>query len=179
MTRFSGLSTKEIIDGIINASISRELNPDEILFLGYNPTGAIIVLTSLVIACQRKSVMSRHQLKLQYDNYTVRALLGAGADPNLENPVDCSSLPALYMAVKYGDVDTVNLLVEFGANAMVTNRVGDTVLKNAAEQADGSIMARLIELGVPVNHRVATTTMRVYGTLEPGPSSHRWMSQRA
>jgi hypothetical protein len=68
MTRFSGLSTKEIIDGIINASIAKELNPDEILFLGCSPTGAITVPTSLVIACQRESVMSRHQLKLQYDN---------------------------------------------------------------------------------------------------------------
>ncbi|MGC9356740.1 MAG: ankyrin repeat domain-containing protein [Anaerolineae bacterium] len=89
----------------------------------------------------------------------VKALLEAGADPNLHMPLWWSykqaQLTPLQLAVKHEAWETAKLLLEHGADLAQRNRAHKTILDIAAEQAvrkdDLSLMVWLLELGADLN----------------------------
>lgn len=80
----------------------------------------------------------------------VRKFLDAGADVNVRCPGNGCN--ALSFAVKYGCLAVVNMLLEAGANPLILDAFGQTLLWNAAEAGDAAVIRRLLELGVDPRH---------------------------
>ena len=107
--------------------------------------------TPLMAACQRDHYNKQfgcHLTRLQ-----VAKLVGnPRVDVNFANPT--TGVTALFFAVKYTDLVTVDLLLEAGANPLARDTNGRTALKNAVERACPEIVARLLQLGCSANERI-------------------------
>ncbi len=95
-------------------------------------------------------------------NATVQFLLGHGANPNAGEK---GGWNALLAASRFGDADTVKLLLQAGADPNVgTDPNGDTPLMAAAQTGDAARITLLLDKGADVNradpyvHRTALLT---------------------
>ncbi|HFD92838.1 MAG TPA: hypothetical protein ENJ22_06070 [Gammaproteobacteria bacterium] len=79
---------------------------------------------------------------------TVRALLGAGADPDLQ---DALGRTALFLAVSQGFADTVKVLLEMGADPDLKEATGKTPLMMAAKNGFRRIVTLLLEHEADIN----------------------------
>lgn len=93
-------------------------------------------------------------LGCRFSDDIVALVLKAGADPN---PVraDTQTTP-LFFAVKYCSLQTVDMLLEAGANIHHRDRFGQTCLKNALEYPKPMIVRRLLEY-LPVTEMLKGT----------------------
>ena len=101
--------------------------------------------------CQYKLLKKQFQYKGGNDLVALTLRAGALVNDRLGN--GCT---ALFFAVKYGSEETVQLLVQAGADTAVTDIYGQTCWKNAVEYAIPSIIEALIRLGVSVHENIET-----------------------
>lgn len=103
------------------------------------PSGAqpMPILTWL---CQWRSLQKMFCWK--GGNDLVSMTLAAGANPNIA--MSNGSTP-LFFAVKYGSLETVELLVKYGANVMIKDFKKRSCLWNALERPDPAIIAYLLQ----------------------------------
>lgn len=101
--------------------------------------------------CQYK--LLRKQFQYKGGNDLVALALRAGALVNDKLGNGCT---AMFFAVKYGSEETVQLLVQAGADTSATDIYGQTCWKNAVEYAIPSVIEGLIRLGVSVHENIET-----------------------
>ena len=103
------------------------------------PSGAqpMPILTWL---CQWKSLQKMFCWK--GGNDLVSMALAAGANPNIA--MNNGSTP-LFFAVKYGSLETVELLVKYGASVIIKDNKKRSCLWNALERPDPAIVAFLLQ----------------------------------
>ena len=89
--------------------------------------------------CQWKSLQKIFAWK--GDNDLVSMALAAGANPNIA--MSNGSTP-LFFAVKYGSLETVKLLVKYGADVAIKDKRKRSCLWNAIERPDPDIIAYLL-----------------------------------
>jgi len=82
------------------------------------------------------------------DSSAVRALLAKKADVNAP-AVDTST--ALHWAVKANSLETVNLLIDAGANVKAETRYKITPMSLACSNGNAAIIERLLQAGVDPN----------------------------
>lgn len=127
------------LSGIVQEAIAGSRDVDGLLQMKG------LELTPLMVACQWKNFNSH--LGTEFSSDTVAALLNAGSDPNIACPDN--GVTALFFAVKYTDIKTVDLLLNAQADVQARDRpLGRSVLFNATETCDLDIIARLLERGV-------------------------------
>jgi hypothetical protein len=100
--------------------------------------------TALMIACQGKSWNKVAGANLS--NEHVRAIVAAGAEVNFRRPDN--GVSALFSAVKYGDIETLEILLQAGADVKFQDVHGKTAMINAVEQANVAIVQRLLHEGL-------------------------------
>jgi ankyrin repeat protein len=83
----------------------------------------------------------------------VKALLGAGADPNLTGTAPPFGGSPLMLAAALGHADAVGLLLAFGADADAADADGFTPLHLAASRAKSGVVKALLDAGAGVNAR--------------------------
>ncbi|KAL7578824.1 hypothetical protein ACA910_016045 [Epithemia clementina (nom. ined.)] len=101
--------------------------------------------------CQYKLLKKQFQYKGANDLVALTLRAGAMVNDKLGN--GCT---ALFFAVKYGSAETVQLLVQAGADTAATDIYGQTCWKNAVEYAIPSVIEALIRLGVSVHENIET-----------------------
>ena len=101
--------------------------------------------------CQYKLLKKQFQYKGGNDLVALTLRAGAMVNDKLGN--GCT---ALFFAVKYGSEETVQLLVQAGADTSATDIYGQTCWKNAVEYAIPSVIEGLIRLGVSVHESIET-----------------------
>ena len=106
----------------------------------------------LMCVCQFK--LFKKQFQYKGDNDMVAWALRAGAIVNETLANGCS---ALFFAVKYGNHETIQLLVHAGADTHMHDIYGQSAWKNAVEYANPAIIQALIQLGVSVDEKIETT----------------------
>lgn len=105
-------------------------------------------LTPLMLACQCKNF--NKQLGTQLSSADVKQLIVAGADVNVRNPV--SKVNALFLAVKYTDLDTVKMLIEANIDTSARNKYNRDAFYNAVEMArDPEMLSYLLSQGFSVD----------------------------
>ena len=82
---------------------------------------------------------------------TVERLLLAGANPNVSQDPDGNT--PLHIAVRYDNEQSVNHLLDRGANVRVADKEGRTPLHLAASNCEPGITARLLRAGADPNVR--------------------------
>ena len=75
---------------------------------------------------------------------------------------------ALFAAVRTGNLDLVNILLNAKVNPKATDSQGNTLVKVAAENGADKIMSLLIEKGCPVNKRNSTGSAAVHYSAKYG-----------
>ena len=75
---------------------------------------------------------------------TIKTLLDAGADPNAAGGSE-QGCTALHLAIKRGQSDVLELMLDYAADVAVTTRDGETAL-DLAEQGDSSDRQKIAEL---------------------------------
>lgn len=101
--------------------------------------------------CQYKLLKKQFQYKGSNDLVALTLRAGAMVNDKLGN--GCT---AIFFAVKYGSQETVQLLVQAGADTTATDIYGQTCWKNAVEYAIPSVIEALIRLGVSVHESIET-----------------------
>lgn len=126
----------EIIDAINSDSYS---DVEELLERGMNPNERIGSGNTALMLAVRAGPES------------MRALLKGGANPNLTNT---RGETALMMAVQMGTEETIDLLLDAGANVNVHDQFGNTPLTRAMERGhSASVIQKLLRAGAnPDNH---------------------------
>lgn len=136
-------------EGVSNAVLGKTPVEDVIEYEG-------VAWTPLMIAAQWKNWNHQFQTS-SFSADMVEALLLVGADPNAQ----CRStgVTALFFAVKYADVHTVELLLDNKADLHHRDSVhGKTCLYNAAEHADARILRLLLSRGLSASDRLCVIT---------------------
>lgn len=106
------------------------------------PPGGSQPMPILTWLCQWKTLQALFYWKGNHD--MVSMMLGAGADPNLRLK---NGATPIFFAVKYGCIETVKLLVEYGADLTIKDRKGRSCLWNALERPQPEIIRYLLEVG--------------------------------
>ena len=110
--------------------IMRELVEAGAVVDGKSPNGATPLIWAAAVNCPKGIVLFKN----------------AGA--NLNTVTTDEGNTALWNAVKFGHVDCVKLLLEFGANPNITNNYGQTALSVAEESnGDNPIRDLLVKFG--------------------------------
>lgn len=109
---------------------------------------ADVVFSPLCLAVQPK-YFNCHGATFSAD--TVRDLLNAAADVNLKHP--STNITAMFLAVKYGDLEIVTSLIDAAADLQVRDHLGRSCLNNATETANEDIVASLLASGVSASER--------------------------
>eukprot|EP00820_Chromera_velia_P026045 Cvel_10102.t1-p1 / transcript=Cvel_10102.t1 / gene=Cvel_10102 / organism=Chromera_velia_CCMP2878 / gene_product=hypothetical protein / transcript_product=hypothetical protein / location=Cvel_scaffold602:8504-9520(+) / protein_length=339 / sequence_SO=supercontig / SO=protein_coding / is_pseudo=false len=120
-----------------------------------SPIEGMPAMTPLMIAVQFRQWDAQRRRHLQtgvsLSNDHVRGLIDAGADVNSRTEIEGVSVLAL--AGKYGDRETVDLLVKAGADVSACDANGTPVFEGVLEVGDPAKMKILIDAGVPLNTR--------------------------
>ena len=120
---------------------------DYAIMFGPNPDQKF---TALMVACQ--FLQFNTTIGTQLSSANVKALLDAGANPNMANP--SNGITALFLAVKYANPETVDMLLKAGANALARDCYGRTALHNAVERAMPGVVRLLLDHGCLANERI-------------------------
>lgn len=96
------------------------------------------------------------ELVFRGDHAALEQMLIDGANPNARNPVNDQGPGGtlLHVAAHEGDLRTVDLLLEYGANPRATDRIRATPLHYAAKRGRIDIIKRLVEERVDL-HAIA------------------------
>ena len=109
-------------------------------------------------------------------NDIVGFAIRAGADVNGTIPSGNSNFTAIFFAVKYGDIVTVDLLLEAGADVHTRDRYGQTCIKSAIEHPQPAIIERLCSMILPetITESIALRKSLLFGDkimVPPGAST--------
>ena len=109
------------------------------------------LLSPLMLACQWKWL---NQLKGEhaFSPQTVQLLLDRRSDPNLVRPD--TKVTALFFAVKYADLRTVEILLAGGAILSARDHVGRTALVSAVERSLPGVVPLLLSKGLDAREEV-------------------------
>ena len=94
--------------------------------------------------------MDLHQAISNGNTRAVRALLRAGADPQVTDPRNAANTP-LHVAAEKGQTTVIELLLDAGADPNVVNRSGDTPLHAGAAHGHADVVTALLQGGAWFN----------------------------
>jgi uncharacterized protein len=87
------------------------------------------------------------------DREAVKALVAEHADVNASEP---DGTTALHWAAHWNDLEMVSLLLDAGANPIALNRYGVTPLAEAASNARGAVVEKLLKAGADANTQITS-----------------------